>query len=352
MTKFAILGDQHFGVRGNSEVFHKLQETFLTNQFFPYLEKYGINNVLQAGDLFDVRKNISPYTLTESKRYFFDVMENAKINFITLLGNHDLFYRETLKVNTPEQVLGEYTNINIINKAKTITIDDTTIDMIPWICKENSDEIFQFIANSKSDLNIGHYEIANFAMYKGIEGKHGLDPVIFEKYELVMSGHYHTRSRKSNIVYVGIPYEMTWQDHNDPKGFHVFDTISRELTFIENEYTIYKKFIYDDVSETPQSTIFQKFHDKIVKIIVHNKKDQAQFDTFIKNVYDSKPIDVKIVEDYSEFNRGDIQEDIKLADTVDIIYKYIDSVDNVTHKENVKDYMKLIYNEAIHIEGL
>ena len=37
-----------------------------------------------------------------------------------------------------------------------------------------------------------------------------------------------------------------WSDYNCPKGFHIFDTETRELERIENPLKIFKKFMYDD----------------------------------------------------------------------------------------------------------
>lgn len=347
--KIAILGDCHFGVRGNSERFHSLFEEFFSKQFFPYLDQHKITTVYQLGDLFDVRKNISPFTLSQCKRYFFNELRSRSIDFYTLLGNHDLFYRESLTVNTPEEVLGEYDNITIVNKPVTITTDDnTTFDFIPWICKENSEECFEFINKSKSDICLGHFEVAGFAMYRGMEAKHGIDPSIFDKYELTLSGHYHTKSRKENIIYTGTPFEMTWQDYNDPRGFHVFDTETRKLEFIQNNFTIYVKYEYNDSTSDPDKFDTSVFANKIVKIIVASKQDFAKFDKFMARVNNSEPYDVKIIEDLSEFREGYVEEEIQLEDTIDIVNKYIDNVETDLDKEKVKNYMKTLFLEALN----
>lgn len=351
MAKFAVLGDCHIGVRSNSERFHRLFEEFLSKLFFPYLEANNIKTVYQLGDLFDVRKNISPYSLNESKRYFFNELRDRGIDFITLLGNHDLYWRESLSVNTPEQVLGEYGNIQVINKPTKVDFHGTSIDFIPWICKENYDEVMPYIQKSRSDLCFGHFEIAGFSMYRGMEAKHGLSASMFEKYEMTLSGHYHTKSNQDNITYTGTPYEMTWQDYNDPRGFHVFDTDTRRLDFIPNPYTIYEKFVYDDSKEDPVDRVGDlQFHDMIVKVIVVNKTDQVKFDKFMEKVTKSMPHDLKIVEDFSEFREGDVEEDVRLEDTLTVISKYIDSVDTNMDKDEVKTYMKMLFTEAINVE--
>ena len=347
--KIAILGDTHFGVRGDSIKFHDYYRKFYENEFFPYLEKNNISYIFQLGDLFDRRKYINFNTLALSKDYFFNPIASRGLHFYTLLGNHDIFWKESLEVNSTGLVLGEY-NINLIDEPTKIEIENTSIDMIPWICKENQKEVFEYIDQSKSDLCFGHFEIAGFPMYKGMVGNHGLSHEMFSKYERVLSGHYHTRSKQENIEYVGTPYEMTWQDYNDPRGFSVFDTETRELEFIRNPYTIHEKITYDDKNHDPIDLSTIDIKDKYVKLAVVNKTDLYKFDQFVNELYTKDAHEIKIIEDFSEFNDGEISTDINIEDTMSILSNYVDSVETDENKEEIKSVLKELYLEAINQE--
>ena len=349
--KIAILGDTHFGVRGDSLKFHDYYKKFYDNVFFPYLKENNIMNVFQLGDLFDRRKFINFNTLALSKQYFFDQIADLELKFYTLLGNHDIFWKESLEVNSTGLVLGEYSQyIKLIDKPTPVAFPDgTTIDLIPWICKENQKEVFEFIDESKSDLCFGHFEIAGFPMYKGMVGHHGLSHEMFAKYERVLSGHYHTRSKQENIEYIGTPYEMTWQDYNDPRGFCIFDTETRELEFIRNPYTIHEKITYDDKNQDPDASIID-IKDKYVKVAVVNKSDLYKFDQFINELYTKDAHEIKIIEDFSEFNDGEISTEINIEDTMSILSNYVDSVETDENKEELKSVLKELYLEAINLE--
>jgi len=349
MTKFVILGDTHFGARNDSRKFHDYFEKFYKNTFFPYLEEHGITEIIQLGDLFDRRKFINFNTLSEVKRYFFDEIQRKNIRFTTLLGNHDIFWKESLSVSSSGLILGEY-NFTLIDKPVIIDIDGTKIDLIPWICKENEEDVFKYIDESKSDLCFGHFEIAGFPMYRGHTASDGLSHDMFAKYELVCSGHYHTRSKQENITYVGTPAEMTWQDYNDPRGFSVFDTETRELSFIQNPYTIHEKLVYDDLDKEVIDISEIDLTDKYVKIVVVNKTDLYKFDLFMNNVYQRGAHDIKIIEDFSEFENGEISTEINLEDTLSILSNYVDSVNTTENKEEIKTVLKELYLEAIHHE--
>jgi DNA repair exonuclease SbcCD nuclease subunit len=243
--KFIILGDTHFGARNDLQLFHKHFEKFY-NDLFEYMDSNGIDTIYQLGDLFDRRKYINFHTLSQSRKYFFDRLRDRNIRMVTLVGNHDIYWRENVGVNSADLLLREYDNITVCMEPKTFKEGDTLIDIIPWICDDNEDEIKEFISKSKSDLCFGHFEIATFSMFRGVESHDGLPVSMFEKYERVCSGHYHTRSSRENIDYVGTPYEMMWQDYNDPKGFHVFDTDTRKMKFIANPRSIFHRIEYND----------------------------------------------------------------------------------------------------------
>ena len=97
--KICILGDTHFGMRGDSLEFHRYYKKFYDETFFPYLIENKIDTVFQLGDLFDRRKFINFNSLYQSKEYFFDKLVQHNITMYALVGNHDIAYKNTLEVN-------------------------------------------------------------------------------------------------------------------------------------------------------------------------------------------------------------------------------------------------------------
>lgn len=338
-----------FGARNDLKVFHDFFEKFYVDTFIPYLIENKIDTVFQLGDLFDRRKYINFYSLDSCKRYFFDELDDNNIRLHTLVGNHDIYWRESLEVNSSSLVLGEYSTINVHTGPTTLHIGNTSIDIIPWICPENEKEIVEFISNSKSDICMGHFEIAGFAMYRGMECHDGLSRDMFNKYEQVWSGHYHTRSKQDNITYVGTPAEMTWQDFDDIKGFHVFDLETRELEFIPNPNRIFTRIEYDDTKELVDLNSLA-LKDNFVKLVIINKTDFYKFDVFLNKLYNAGCYEVKIIEDMAEYRDGTVDEEINLEDTVSVLSNYIDSIDTDLDKEKVKTYMRTLYTEAVNQE--
>ena len=348
--KVAIITDQHFGARNDSIAFLDFFEKFYDNTFFPALDANAIDTVLVLGDTFDRRKYVNFYALDRAKKMFFDKLEERGIRVHMLAGNHDTYYKNTNEVNSPDLLLVEYGNIDVISKPETIVIDGTSICMMPWICPDNYDASINEMKTTTADLCMGHFEISGFAMYRGMESHEGLDKALFDKFDLVFSGHYHHRSNDGHIYYLGNPYELTWQDYNDTRGFHLFDLETRNLEFIANPYTMFERLEYNDKDTEPVNLDELDLAQKYVKLVVVNKTDFYKFDKFIQKLYNKGCHEIKIIEDMSEFSDGEIGEEINLEDTLSVLAHYIDSIETDVDKEQVKTYMRTLYTEAVNIE--
>ena len=346
--KVAIITDQHFGARGDSVQCLDYYEKFYNEVFFPELEEQDVKHILILGDTFDRRKFVNFNTLARAKRMFFD---QAYVNgiFITMIaGNHDTYYKNTNDVNSLDLTLAEYENITIVTRPETINVHGVPVCFLPWICADNYTDSMNEIKNTKAEICMGHLEIAGFAMYRGAESHDGLSKESFNKFDMVFSGHYHHKSDDGHVFYLGNPYELTWQDYNDPRGFHIFDLSTRKLEFIQNPFSLFERFEYDDTAFDPDGIDPNHFTDKYVKIVVVNKSDLYKFDKFINRVYQRNPLEVKIVEDFSEFTEGEVDENINLEDTSSVLSNYIDSLETEVDKEKIKSFMKTLYTEALN----
>ena len=352
--KIVILGDTHFGARGDSLDFHKFFEKFYVEIFFPYLLNNGIDTVFQMGDLFDRRKFINFNSLYLSRRYFFDKLKEKNIQLHALIGNHDVAYKNTLEVSSPTLLLNEYENVHLYSNFETKKFGNLDVDIVPWICDGNETDIFQKIKASTSEVCLGHFEIAGFEMDKGNVCEIGIDKKQLSKYDVVLSGHFHHKSTNGNITYVGTAYEMTWSDYNDIKGFHVFDTDTREMEFIKNPFTMFNKIVYDDsVTDFDhwKSYDYTNLKDTYVKVVVLNKQNPYLFDHVIDNLYKVGVSDLSIVEDFSDTLIDNDQEIVDQAeDTMTILSKYIDNLELDVEPDKLKTIMRELYIEALNTE--
>jgi DNA repair exonuclease SbcCD nuclease subunit len=358
--KCAILGDTHFGVRNGSRSFNEYFEKFYSKVFFPYLLENDIKRVIQLGDIFDNRKQTHLQGLFECKKYFFDKFEEYDIELLVLIGNHDSFFKDTISINSPKLLLQEYSKIKIIEDPSFVEIVPNTEALIlPWICKDNYYSSMDKIKTSKTDVCFAHLELKDFAMYKGIICEEGMDANIFDGFEYVFTGHYHHRSNKNNIYYLGTPYELTWQDDSDPKGFHIFDLHNRQLEFIKNPYKMFNKVYYDDslneveIKNQIENFELDKYSNSYIKVIVQNKKNPYLFDLFIDSIYKINPIDLVIIEDVSDVLNEELNDVDESEDTLTILNKYIDNIKTQDIDSNkLKNILSSLYNEAVNLDSV
>jgi hypothetical protein len=226
--------------------------------------------------------------------------------------------------------------------------------MMPWICAENYSDSMATLKDTNATICMGHFEIEGFQMYRGAPSHDGLEPKLFDKFDMVFSGHYHHKSSRKNIHYLGNPYELTWQDFDDARGFHIFDLKTHELEFIRNPNTIFKKLIYDDKVndiKTINSMELSHFNLSYVKVVVVNKTNPYLFDTLINRLYQISPIDITIAEDFTE--QENVQDDDvdQAEDTTTILNKYVDNLTTDLEKDKIKNLLRGLYVEALNEES-
>jgi DNA repair exonuclease SbcCD nuclease subunit len=349
MAKVALLGDQHFGYGDGRLVMHQFMERVYRDWMIPLLIERGIRQVFQFGDIYDKRKGVDSYSATESKRYFFEPLAEAGIQFIGLIGNHDAFFTNSIEVNSPDLLLQDYRHVELIQNPVKVKIGTAIVDIVPWIARDNEQQIANFIAESESDYLFGHFEIEGFAMYKGVEAQHGMNRDFFKKYKKVFSGHYHTRSDDGNIMYVGTPHELNWNDYDDPRGIHIFDSETGELEFIPCPFTLHTMLVYDE--DTVNVKKLPDIENKYVKLVVDKRTDFKKFDKYVTALNALGPLDLKIIEDFSQFNDVEVTVDAKgLNDTPTLLRNYVDETDTDLDKERLKRELNQLYLEAQEVE--
>ena len=344
--KVAIITDQHFGFKKGSKLYLDYFQKFYDEVFFPTIEKLGITTVLDLGDTFDNRKGCDLYSLDWAKRNYFSRLASNKVSVISIVGNHTAYYKNTNDINTIDLLLREYDNIRILSECEQITVGNLDILFIPWINQENSDRTYKMIKESKAKVAMGHLELNGFVATHGHTMENGADFECYDKFKQVFSGHYHTRSSNGKIYYLGNPYEMFWNDCDDPRGFHIYDTETLKLKTINNPNHLYKKIFYND---TPRQLFkFGEYKNKIVKVIVKNKSSEKEYDRFMESLLKVNPYDIKVVERTDDLIfDGDIVD--QTEDTMTLLNSYIDDLETNLNKSKIKGLVKDIYQEACEV---
>lgn len=347
MSKICILGDTHFGVQNDSPFFLNYSIDYFNNVFFPYLRENNIKTVIHMGDVFDRRRFINMNTLNKINNNFLKPFYDSEFELHCILGNHDVYYKNTNKVNS----LNELLNKNIIHIYEEPTcknIQGFDVGFVPWITQDNAENCLEFIENKSCNILFGHFEMRSFEMSRGIKNIEGICPSLFKDYNVVFSGHFHCRQTQENIYYVGTPYQLNFSDINELKGFHIFDLETRNLEFIENKNKIFKEIKYDDQKENMLNLSFEQYENCFVKVVVQMKAQPYMFERFMENLNNSNTAGVTVIEEsFFELSNEELED--QSQDTLSIINREIDMMEDGLDKNKLKQMIHDLYVESLSI---
>ena len=337
--KFIRLGDTHLGVKQGSDVMLDFQINYLRN-LLDYCVKNDIGRIYQLGDLFDVRKYVYVNAFTRLNDLICDYPD---VEWVWAPGNHDQTTKNDLSLSAGYMLAKTCPNFTAHRKFHTETIDGKKITIVPWLCEENEKE-WDKLKNEGTDLIMGHFDIASFPFYQGVESTHGLPMEDFKMFSQVASGHFHTRSKRGNIEYLGSPYHLTWADYKDGtnRGFDVFDTATMTADKVNNtdDQSIFVSVDYKNVFGDTTS-----LKDKIINVNVYDKTDASAYHDFIKTV-DNLSLSFKTNDlTLKEMVEAKDKEQMVEFDRLNQILNFVASQDQ-TVVEGLPEIMKDLYNKA------
>lgn len=340
MTRYAIITDIHYGARNNNINFYNYQRNFFFNVFFPYLKKEKINKIFFLGDLVDNRTNVSHLTYRHLNEDFLEPLRDFDVEMI--VGNHDCYYKSTNNLNFLREYVAKNYDFTIHDQeANESSLGGSKFLMVPWINPQNKYQIMKAIEESTAEYCLGHFEIIGAEMSKGRYSNVGINKENFERFRLVLSGHYHNRSVISKIRYVGNPFTFNWDDYNYGRGFSILDDETKKLKFIKNPYEIYKVFEYD---EDAPPTDLQTATGTYCRVYIKNKTSETKFNDFMSRLNEFGPIESTIIENPQAVTILENKE-IVIDDTRKIFRNYLDET-LVPNKDGVWNLFERVYEKA------
>lgn len=345
--KIAIITDLHFGVRNDNPAILLHQKKFFSEQFIPYVadEKNQIGAVFCLGDTFDKRKQSNHLSVYEAKKSLFNPLAELDKPFYMVVGNHDAYFKNTIEINTPSLCLKEYKNIIVIDKPCEDLLDSQKVLFLPWICPDNWEATKKALHSTRAKICCAHLQLSGFEMYRGSPVSEGMPASLFEKFDMVLTGHYHHKSTKDNIHYLGTPYEMTWADYGDPRGFHVLDDNTMELEFHENMNHLFNVIEYNDKNYSSEKEMLHCLRceeNQFVKIRVTAKDHPDWLESLVSKLESNSPVECKVIENYNEADLESVQELEAGGDTLTFLLDTMkEFADNSTEEVLMKAQAKL-----------
>jgi hypothetical protein len=87
-----------------------------------------------------------------------------------------------------------------------------------------------------------------------------------------------------------------------------------------------------------------------VRLVVVKKTDFYKFDRFVDKLYDCNLIELKIIEDFSEFETEAMEDEkLDVEDTMTVLSDFVDTVSTDLDKDKIKNMLRTLYIEAQHV---
>jgi DNA repair exonuclease SbcCD nuclease subunit len=314
MEKTILFSDLHMGYKGNSLVFNQDCLDFI-DFVIETAKKENIKKCFFLGDYFHVRSSINVNTLNYAItgiRKLSDYFDEV----IMLLGNHDLYYRESLEIHSLEFVK-EFPNIQIIDKITTI--GDCTF--VPWLV----DNEWKKVEKINTPYIFGHFEIPGFllnAMVPMPETGH-LDSNSFNSHvKYIFSGHFHKRQKQRyksgyEIHYIGNSFPHNFSDANDlDRGVCIIKDDAEPRYVNWKETPNYLNIKLTELLDNPEDYINTKTYAKVT-LDLNLTFDDA---IFIREVF------MKLFEAREIAFIHDKKEKEEYEDLTDITFESVDSI--------------------------
>lgn len=322
--RIGIIGDTHFGDRGDSEK-HNQQ---LIDMLEWYVEEFKdkVDIVIQVGDWFHNRSKIQTPTLEYA-------IKGAKIlsdgfgrdNVFMLIGNHDLYHKNRLDV----------TSLRVIDPYVTIISENTRIDdlmLAPWIV--TNDQWNEVVEESKNAKYLfAHLELSGFLMNDHYMMENGFSHKELRDYERVFTGHYHSYQEKDNIVYVGTPIPMSMNEANRDMGVWLLDTDTGDYAMV----------VYDRVKVV--SIPYDDFESHLDKLDPSNTSIRIEFPDDL----DDETLITEASTRLEEMNFSDVKIKYKGNKAKKLLDMEVDDIEEV---ENIDMRVKTFINDSHEVESI
>lgn len=321
--KVCIVTDLHFGYGNNSEEINDGIQRFFVEQFIPYCKKNKIKRVVILGDIFENRTTLNVRTMYIAKNVLTAISE-AVDGIDMVIGNHDLYYKNSSEIDS--SIL--FDNIPGIMIHRDSSITNMGIFYTPWIVDGTEEVRLDQMRNAGRLICAGHFDIKGFSMSQTNISTHGFDVDVFENFDLVISGHYHTRSTRkignTTFVYIGSPYQLNRGDCGEDRGFMVLDTDTCEFEFVDN--TVSPRFVK---LQFPNKFKVTDVRGNFIDIIVSCENDtynEKMLEKYITSVESLEPITKPKIQILSTTTGSEIDFDIELENmstTTKLIAEYV-----------------------------
>lgn len=323
--KVACFTDIHFGMKGNSRVHNDDCEAFIY-WFIEQAKAHGCETCIFLGDWHHQRATINITTLQHSLKNLEKIANAFEQNHF-IVGNHDLYYKDSRTVNSIE-FAKHIKNLNVI--LEPYYTDDCAF--IPWLV---SDEWKQLKELPAKPYVFGHFELPYFLMNAMVSmpDTNEIKAEDLNHHGYVFSGHFHRRQVKGNIHYIGNAFPHNYSDANDFKrGYMEIEHGSDPVYHDWPDMPVYQNLLLSEILHN--TSILKKRGYVKVDIDTDITYEESNFikDTFIGQ-YKLREMTFIQQRDITQYDSTEVAKAFESVD--EIVHNQILAVDSDHYDKNL-----------------
>jgi DNA repair exonuclease SbcCD nuclease subunit len=298
--KAAVFTDIHYGMRNNARQHNEDCDAFV-DWFIEQAQEKGCETCIFGGDWHHNRASLNISTMKYSIQGL-RKLSKAFEKVYVILGNHDLYYRESREVNSIE-FIDELENVYLIRD----TLVEGDVALVSWVVGDE----WKKVPKIKSKYMFGHFELPTFKLNAMVEmpDHGGLKLDMFEHQDYVFTGHFHQRQVKGNVIYIGNAFPHNFSDAwDDERGWMFLEWDKEPEFFVWPDAPKYKTITLSRLLDNPAKYLLPKTSARI-SLDIDISYEEANFikDTFI-STYDLRDVTLQPIKnsEHTEDNGAEI----------------------------------------------
>lgn len=331
--KVMCMSDIHFGEKGN-EKRHNEDCLLFLDWAIEEAQKRKVDKIIFMGDWNHHRNSMRVDTLGYS-RTGLKKLNECGIPVLFLIGNHDLFYKDSRDVSSVDSY--GFDNIRIIDDIEVID----GVLFCPWLISKEQKTIKDKFKNVS--YVFGHFEIPHFLMNSMVEYK-GEGQLKYEDFDDIeywaFSGHFHKRQCKGKMFYIGNCFPHNFNDvWDDDRGIMFLEWGKNPEFKSFPKAPKYRDLKLSEFLEDMEKYIDEYTFIKITPDIELSYEEYSIISDVIKNNFNPRKIEIRATNVFSQIDNDKELESFKSID--EIVFEGIETIESNTI--NI-DKLKSIYS--------
>ena len=286
--KYTIIGDPHATLKDLDKI----------NHLFDIIEQMG-NPTIFLGDLLDNKAIVR----AECLNLYYKRFRESKLDFIILIGNHDLVSLESTEHSL--ETLKQLPNLTIVDKPKVVD----GMFFVPYI--HDLKAVKEILEGHDGQTLFIHQGIIGYDYGNGYIAEDGIATESIKGFKTIIAGHFHKFQTDGKLTFLGTPFSKSFGESDQDKYIATYDSDLDYLEMIMTDFPQHKTIEVDCSKELPEVKIGS---DHIYRFILTGT--QAEIATFDKKAW--LATGVRIIERPTD----DFETNTAIDESVDCVQQF------------------------------